>query len=207
MVSDIVSWISVALTLVTATTILVNRDWRVSLGALALQYLAAFWLVTRHLPFAMGSVKLITGWMVVAILGMTRLSLTNLDQNEQDAFYPRGAAFRITLMGIVTLVALGSTPRIEEAIPGLGMPVIAGGLLLIGAGVAHLGVTSDLLRVALGLLTVLTGFEIIYAAVESAILVTGLLAVVNLGLGVMGSYLLMAGSIPLISPEEEEELL
>lgn len=207
MFSDIVSWISVALTLVSATTILINRDWRISLGALAIQYLAAFWLATRHLPFAMGSVKLITGWMVVAILGMTRLSLTNLDQNEQDAFYPRGAAFRITLMGIVTLVALGATPRIETAIPGLGLPVIAGGLLLIGAGVAHLGVTSDLLRVALGLLTLLTGFEVIYAAVESAILVIGLLAVVNLGLGVLGSYLLMAGSVPLTSPEDEEDLL
>lgn len=206
MISDIVSWVSVALTLVAATTILVTRDWRISLGALAIQYLAAFWLVTRHLPFAMGSVKLITGWMVVAILGMTRLNLTNLDPNEHDAFYPRGAAFRITLMGIVTLVALGAAPRIEAAIPGLGMPVIAGGLLLIGAGVAHLGVTSDLLRVTLGLLTLLTGFEILYAAVESAILVTGLLAGVNLGLGVLGSYLLMAGSVPFTSPEEEELL-
>jgi hypothetical protein len=112
----------------------------------------------------------------------------------------------MTLMGIVALVALGATPRIETAIPGLGMPVIAGGLLLIGAGVAHLGVTSDLLRVSLGLLTMLTGFEILYAAVESAILVTGLLAAINLGLGVLGSYLLMAGSVPLTS-EEEDDLL
>ncbi|MFM8370102.1 MAG: hypothetical protein ACKOBD_15250, partial [Chloroflexota bacterium] len=71
---------------------------------------------------------------------------------------------------------------------------------------AHLGVTSDLMRVVLGLLTVLSGFEIIYAAVESAILVTGLLAAVNLGLGVLGSYLLMAGSVPFSSPEEDELL-
>ena len=206
MVVDIVSWIAVVSILVTATTILISRDWRISLGALAVQYLAAFWLVTRHLPFAMGSVKLITGWMVVAILGMTRLSLTNLDQGEQDAFYPRGASFRIILMGIVAFVALGATSRIETAIPGLGLPVIAGGLLLIGAGVAHLGVTSDLLRVALGLLTMLSGFEILYAAVESAILVTGLLATINLGLGVLGSYLLLAGSVPLTSPEEDDLL-
>ncbi|MBI3170004.1 MAG: hypothetical protein HYZ22_16085 [Chloroflexi bacterium] len=206
MAAEIVSWVSVALILVTATTILVSRDWRISLGALAVQYLAAFWLVTRHLPFAMGSVKLITGWMVVAILGMTRLSLTNIDQSEQDAFYPRGASFRVILMGIAAFVAVGATPRIEAVIPGLGLPVIAGGLLLIGAGVAHLGVTSDLLRVALGLLTMLSGFEILYAAVESAILVTGLLAGVNLGLGVLGAYLLTAGSIPLTSPEEEDLL-
>lgn len=206
MATEIISWISVALILFTATTILVSRDWRISLGALAIQYLAAFWLVTQHLPFAMGSVKLITGWMVIAIIGMTRLSLTNFEQNYQDVFYPRGASFRIILMSIAAFVALGATPRIETSIPGLGLPVIAGGLLLIGAGVAHLGVTSDLMRVVLGLLTVLSGFEIIYAAVESAILVTGLLAAVNLGLGVLGSYLLMAGSVPFSSPEEDELL-
>jgi len=38
----------------------------------------------------------------------------------------------------------------------------------------------------------LTGFEIIYSAVESSILVAGLLAVTNLGLGLIGSYLLIA---------------
>lgn len=204
MATEIVSWAAVVVALATAAVILTSRDWRLSLGALAVQYLAVFWLVTRHLPFAMGSVKLIAGWMVVAILGMTRLSLTNLDQNEQDGFYPRGAAFRIILIGIAAFVAAGAAPRIETSIPGLGLPVITGAILLIGAGVAHLGVTSDLLRVSLGLLTLLSGFEILYAAVESAILVTGLLAVINLGLGILGSYLLMAGSVPISSSEEDE---
>lgn len=204
MIVEIITWVSVVAALAATSIILVSRDWRVSLGALALQYLAAFWLVSQHLPFAMGSVKLITGWMVVAILGMTRLSLTQSEQNEPDAFYPRGAAFRLTLMGIVTLAAFGAAPRIEANIPGLGLAVIAGSLILIGAGVVQLGVTSDLMRVSLGLLTLLSGFEIIYAAVESAILVTGLLAAVNLGLGVLGSYLLTAGSVPFASPEEED---
>jgi hypothetical protein len=202
MVAEIVSWIAVGLILASSTTIIISRDWRVSLGALAVQYLAAFWLVTRHLPFAMGTVKLIVGWMVVATLGMTRLGLTNFEKEEQDTFWLRGQWFRVVLMAIVALVTVGSTPRIEAAIPGLGLPVIAGSLLLIGAGIVHLGVTSDPLRVTLGLLTMLAGFEILYAAVESAILVTGLLAVINLGLGVLGSYLLVAGSSPLESEEE-----
>ena len=67
----------------------------------------------------------------------------------------------------------------------------------------HLGVTSDILRVTLGLLTMLTGFEVLYAAVESSILVAGLLALTNLGLGIAGSYLLVAGSIPLEVEDEE----
>lgn len=201
MLLDIVSWLVVVLILATSTTILINRDWRISLGALALQYLALLWLVIQHLPFVIGSVKLITGWMVVAILGMTRLGLPNADE-EEDSFFPRGEAFRVALMGIVTLVAIGAAPRIEEAIPGLGLPVITSGLILIGAGIVHLGVTSNILRVILGLLTFLAGFEILYAALESAVLVTGLLAIVNLGLGMVGSYLLLAGSSPIESEEE-----
>jgi len=202
MALDIVSWLAVGLILATSTTILITRDWRISLGSLAVQYIAVFWLTSRHLPFVMGSVKLIAGWMVVAALGMTRLGLTSMDKEEEDTFWPRGQWFRIILMLIVTLVTVGATPRVEAAIPGLGFPVIAGGLLLVGAGVVHLGVTSELLRVALGLLTMLAGFEIIYAAVESSILVTGFLAVTNLGLGIVGSYLLITGSTPLESEEE-----
>ena len=195
MINEIVSWVAVGLILITSTVMLVNRDWRLGLGALALQYLAAFWLITRHLPFVIGSAKLITGWMVVAALGMTRLSLSTPESEE--SFWPRGQWFRVILICIVTLAALGSAPRIETVVPGLGLQVIAGSMLLIGAGIMHLGVTSDLLRVILGLLTLLTGFEIIYAAVESSILVAGLLAITNLGLGMVGSYLLIAGSSPL----------
>ena len=203
MLIEVISWAAVVLIFITATTALTNRDWRVSLGVLAIQYLAVAWLVIRHLPFAMGSVKLTVGWIAIAILGMTRLSLTATDSQESDSFFPRGGFFRVALMGIVTIAAAGASPRIEAAIPGLGLPVITGGFFLIGAGVAHLGVTNDLLRVTLGLLTVLAGFECLYAAVESAILVNGLLAVVNLGLGILGSYLLIAGSVPLATLEEE----
>ena len=44
----------------------------------------------------------------------------------------------------------------------------------------------------LALLTVLSGFEVIYAGVESSTLVAGLLAGINLGLALVGSYLLVA---------------
>jgi hypothetical protein len=201
MMTDIISWLAVVLILVTSTTILIHKDWRIALGALALQYLAMLWLVISHLPFVMGSTKLIVGWMAVAILGMTRLGLPNAEE-EEESFFPRGIYFRVALMGIILLVTAGATPRIESAIPGLGLPVIAGGLLLIGGGIVHLGVSTNILRVTLGLLTMLAGFEILYAAIESAILVAGLLAIVNIGLGLSGSYLLLAGSSPLESEEE-----
>jgi len=199
MAVDIVSWVAVGLIAATSAAVLMNYDWRVSLGALALQYLAAFWLVTRHLPFVMGSAKLITGWMVVAALGMTRLGAPS---EEESNSLPRGQWFRLILVFVVALVTAGATPRVEAAIPGLGLAVIAGSLLAMGAGAIHLGLTSDTLNVILWLLTILTGFEILYAAVESSILVAGLLAVTNLGLGLAGSYLMVAGTTALESEDE-----
>jgi hypothetical protein len=66
-------------------------------------------------------------------------------------------------------------------------------------GILLLGLTADTLRITLGLLTLLAGFEILYATVETSILLAGLLSIVNLGLALGGAYLMTA------APEEEPE--
>jgi hypothetical protein len=43
-------------------------------------------------------------------------------------------------------------------------------------------------------MTVLSGFEIIYSTVESSVLVAALLAVINLGLALVGAYLLISSN-------------
>ena len=80
----------------------------------------------------------------------------------------------------------------EGIIPGIGLPVITGSLVLMGLGMLHLGMTIQPFRVILGLLTVLSGFEALYAALESSILVAAMLSTVNLGLALVGAYLLTA---------------
>lgn len=203
MVEAVVSWLVVILIWFASILLLTSRDWRVQLAVLAFHYLAAFWLITRHLPFAMASAKLVAGWMVVASLGMTRISLIQIEEQgslrAQDRFFP------LTLAGVVAVVTACASPRIEAIIPGIGLPVIAGSLLLVGTGLMQLGITSNILRIILGLLSMLMGFEIVYSAVESSILVAGLLALTNLALGLVGSYLLMAEAAP--SSEFEEDLL
>ena len=61
-------------------------------------------------------------------------------------------------------------------------------------GLLQLGITTQGLRVILGLLTTLSGFEILYAAMEGSSSVAALLVVINLGLGLVGAYLLTASS-------------
>jgi hypothetical protein len=68
--------------------------------------------------------------------------------------------------------------------------VLQGGLILICVGLLHLGMTTRPMRVIIGLLTVLSGFEVLYAAVETSLLVAGLQALTTLGLALVGAYLL-----------------
>ena len=189
--STLISWIAVGLLLVTSIGLLLSRDWRWSLGFLAAQYLGMFWLVSLHWPFGLASVKLVTGWMASATLGVTRLSMSEREESEESA-WPQGRLFRLFAAAIVVILVIAATPQVETMIPGISRPVIAGGLLLAGMGLLHLGITAEILRITLGLLTVMAGFEILYATVETSILLAGLLAIVNLGLALAGAYLMTA---------------
>ncbi|PIV28081.1 MAG: hypothetical protein COS37_01585 [Anaerolineae bacterium CG03_land_8_20_14_0_80_58_20] len=196
----LISWIVVGLLLVTSIGLLLSRDWRWSLGFLAAQYLGMFWLVTLHWPFGLASVKLVTGWMASATLGVTRLGMSEREQADESA-WPQGHPFRLFAAALVVILVIAATPQVEIMIPGVSRPVITGGLLLTGMGLLHLGITAEILRITLGLLTVLAGFEILYATVETSILLAGLLAIVNLGLALAGAYLMTAAP-----PEEAEEV-
>ena len=196
------SWVAVLIILATSSGLLISRNWLWSLGLLAAQYLGSFWLVTRHWPLGMAAVKLVTGWMAIAALAMTLLALSQKDQAEEQ-FLPQGIFFRLFASGLTALVVLAASPRIEAVTPGLGLPVIAGSLLPIGMGLLLLGSTSDIFRVILGLLSMLTGFETLYAAVEGSVLVAGLLAVVDLGLALVGAYLISNSYNDMTSDNEE----
>ena len=187
------TWIAVLVILVTSVGLLLVRDWRLSIIFLAVQYLGMFILVLQHWPLGMASVKVVAGWMAAAILGMTRSGLPTQGFDE-ESIWPRGRLFRLFAAGVVGLIVSAATPGVSTIMADAGFAVTSGSLLLIGMGLLHLGITVSILRVAIGLMTVLSGFEILYSAVEGSILVAALLAIINLGLALAGSYLLIASS-------------
>jgi len=67
------------------------------------------------------------------------------------------------------------------------------GLWLIAMGGLQLGISTHPLRVILGLLTFLSGFEILYAPLETSSFIAGFLAVLTLGIALVGSFLLAKG--------------
>ena len=187
------AWSAVVLVVITSVGLLLARDWRWSIILLAVQYLGMFVLTLQHWPLGMASVKMVAGWMSAAILGMTRSSLPSEDVDEEYN-WPRGWLFRLFAAAIIVLIAAVVTPRVDTIMADAGSAVTNGSLLLIGMGLLHLGITGRILRVTTGLMTVLSGFEILYAAVEGSVLVAALLAVINLGLALVGAYLLIASN-------------
>jgi len=148
----------------------------------------------------MASVKVVAGWMSAAIVGMTRSGLSN-DLEAEENIRPYGRLFRLFAAATVVLITSVVTPTVDTIMADAGFPVTNGGLVLIGMGLLHLGISAYVLRVSIGLMTILSGFEILYATVEGSVLVAALLAVINLGLALVGSYLLIASN-----PREPESL-
>lgn len=193
------SWVAVVVIVITSVGLLLARDWRSSIILLAVQYVAMFTLCLSHMPLGMASVKVVSGWMSAAILGMTRSGLSTPDIDEENN-WPRGISFRLFAAGMVGIIVAGAAPRVNLMMADAGTAVTTGSLLLIGMGLLHLGLTANILRVTISLMTILSGFEILYAAVEGSVLVTALLATIILGLALVGAYLMLAANA-----EETEE--
>jgi hypothetical protein len=179
----------IAILLIMTSTMLVMLavNWRVRVGAMAVQYLAGFWLAALVLPLGLAAVKLIVGWMVCAILAATQIE--NTKEEEKGDLSEGGRLFRLLMAGVGWLIVFSAAPLVAGLLP-LNLVLLQAGLMLLTQGVIQLGVTRRTDRVILGLLTLLSGFELLYSVLEPSILVAGLLAVVNLGFSLLASVLL-----------------
>jgi hypothetical protein len=210
---------------ITGMILLVSRDWRASISLLSIQYIGVFLLILRSWPLAMAVTQLVAGWMAGAILGIAVVSLTagqtsiqeDLQLEGQDlgreppahlrglsmtqatmAFKPSlGRAFYVISGLLILLAVYSNAPLLSRWVPNIQIEQSWGGLILIGIGLLKLSIDEHPFHSILGLLTVLAGFGIIYAVVQSAPLIAGLLAALSLGNALGGAYLL-------ISPYSEE---
>jgi len=177
---------AVILVAVASGLMLLTSSWRGRVTGLALMYLGVFWLTGLSWPLGLAAIKLVVGWMAGAILGVSGINLLPPTRRR----WPTEWIF-LGLVFILVIVAVNSlAPTIVEWFPGCKPTQAWGGLLLILSGVVHLGIASRGLRTIISLLTILAGFEILYAVVETSTLVAGLQAIVTLGVALTGAYLL-----------------
>ena len=190
---DFILWIAVFILTGTSVGLLLSRDWRVSIGLLAVQYFGVFLVILAHWPLNMAAAKLITGWMACAMLGMTKSGMPRYAASESA--WPEGRPFRLFIAGLVILAVISIVPNLLAWLPGIGLPAAIAGLTLVGVGLVQLGITAQPLRVTIGLLTIFSGFEILYSSIETSILVAGMLSLTTLGLALVGAYLINAEAV------------
>ncbi len=181
---------------IAALVILISHDWRLSVSALGLMYVGVFVLTAFFWPMEMAVVKLVAGWISASVLGMALVNLPDA-WDRPDRYWGSEILFRLSLAGLVGLVAVSLTSSVQTWLSDATYEQVFGGIVLVGMGIIYLGLTTRPMQTVFGLLVVFAGFEILYASVETSVLVAGFLAVVNMGVALIGAYLLMAPSMEL----------
>jgi hypothetical protein len=191
---DTLAFPSVILLGFSALILLISYDWRLSVSALGVMYVGVFFLVALTWPIEMAIIKLVTGWISASVLGISSLN-RYIGQQPKNTYLASEVVFRISAAGLVSLVTISLADGVHTWLLILSKEQVLGGVILIGMGLLHMGFSTQPLRTVVGLLTFFAGFEIIYISIESSILVTGLLAVTNMGMALVGSYLMISPNL------------
>jgi hypothetical protein len=155
--------------------------------ALLIQFVCAA-LLFSSLPKALVLAYCVMGACVCGILAVTSAGPSGMSEAPQ-AGIPSGMWIRVVA---ALLVALASVSLARAAIGSgdsvaPGVPVGAG--LLAGLGLLQVGLSEEPLRVGSGLMSIISGFEIGYTTVETAIAVHGLIIGVPLLIALVVAYL------------------
>lgn len=179
---NIMDYLPIVLVAATSLFLLVSKNWRLSVLALALQYVAVFWMVLEVWSLGLSVVKLIGGWMAGAVLGTSILAET--ENAEEISFVEQ--RFKIILTIIIWIIVYSIAPQLQKFL-SIPVPLILGGVTLITVGILQFGITTNPIRVIFGLLTCFSGFEVLYAGMENSILVAGFLVIITLGIALVGA--------------------
>jgi hypothetical protein len=178
------SVIAVLILIVATTILIVLNEWRWMSIAWVFQVFSIFWLTTLSWTYAESAVKLIGGWIAIAIVSSTHPDLIlEKDANSITSSF----GFRFLSVGMVWLLTFSITPIIQSLI-STRIEIIWGGMLLIGSGLLQVGFSKNSIRIIIGLITFIAGFEILYASIESSVLVSGLLAFLTISLAWLVVY-------------------
>ena len=155
-------------------------------------YVGVFLLVSISWPLEIAVVKLVAGWMSTAILFLAYGNSPASAGKERLISSLPGLYFMGFTAILIGLSMYSLLPTALRWFLGASPPQVLGGLWLLGLGTLQLSFSRQDTRIIIGLLTVISGFEILYATLEASVLMTGLLALLNIGLASVGAYLLIA---------------
>lgn len=183
---------------ITGGALVLIRDWRVSIGALALQYLALGFALSRLVRPEIAFAKALVGLFVTLMLYLSArqsgwrrqsggLRAIFGQRSITGEAFPPGRAFRLMalLLAAVAAISMSQTYPVSNLPAAVLMAVYW--LVMIGLLILILSETP--LKAGQGLFTALAGFELFFATIEGSLLMIGLLGIVNLLLAMTIGYL------------------
>jgi hypothetical protein len=192
---------------VTASVIAILRDWRFSLWALLVQYILVGILHLRMLPPELALVKVLVGVLICPMLYWAarwveseRVHKAEIERRERanrpgEVPLPplpwpielTNWMFRLLAILLLSMVLYGVS--VSFPLPWIAADLAPACLWLALIGLFVLVLTSEPLPAGMGLLTLVSGFELYYDVMEPGLVGVGALATINLLMGLAVSYM------------------
>lgn len=179
---------------ITTTVLLLLQEWRIILITLIIQYAGVFILVGLTWPFEMAMIKVLSGFIASIILWIELVrypdfqSSSLVDHHQELRNSDR--LFRVFMAFLVGLAIYSLADDTAKWILNASYQQIFGSLLLMGMGILILGITNTVIKGIVGLLTFFSGFEILFATLETSVLIAAFFSFITLGIAFLGAYII-----------------
>ncbi len=198
--------------LIAAAALVALVNWRLLILALGAQYVLIGLMLTRAVPLELAAVKALVGVMICPVLYITARRVqggqpAENEEDEEDAEGPEphrlarlvspGLPVRVIVAVLVLAVSIGLALRNPLPITNdqiLSRDLTIGTFSVVLLGLVNAAMAENPLKVGLGLLSILAGFELFYTAIEPTLAIVGLLGLTNLILALAIAYLITAGA-------------
>jgi hypothetical protein len=200
--------------LVTAVIIVLAWEWWIAILALAVQYLLMGLLYADVLDPRLVVTKVLVGLFVCLILAITagqvnwgRLPVDVLPEEAEQIKAEQRVKIGPLMVSVPGLLRLVATAVMFLVVWALvdrvdGLPMLAGTAVpatalyfelavvgLMAFGLLAIAISLEPLRIGLGILMFLSGFELYFSALEQSAMILAVLAALNLLIAVIISYL------------------
>ena len=190
MIEFLTNWLEIPiLGVVAAGGILVLvHDRMKGVAGLAVQYGCVAWLLTGIVPLQVVGIKLFAGLLTALILFSTLRTRASLGGSSLSE-YETGRSFRAIAYFLIMIASYGIFSSGWLSLPISNENLLLGAILLVGSGLLQVGIFQQPYSIGLGLITLISGFEILYTGLEPSLAMVALLAAVHVGLALVISYM------------------
>lgn len=197
-VSFLAAMPAVAGIVISSGTLVVNREWRLNVFALTVQYFFVVLLMTRVIRLEVAAVKGLIGWMICMVFYLTERRAGEMEQPAADKNvaasrrldrWMMSARTSFYLLACLLVLVAAYTAALRVPLPEVPPDITLACYQMAGMGLLLIGLSEEPMQAGFGLLIFLSGFDLFYVALEPSLAVAGLLGAVSFLIALSTAYL------------------